>query len=66
MIGRYETYYHSGNKASELELKNGKIQGEGKVYYENGKLYMIVEYENNMMKTIKKMYSIDGKEISLK
>ena len=43
--GKTETkvsYYENGSKKEEIELKEGKRHGTLKLYYKNGKLFLIL------------------------
>jgi antitoxin component YwqK of YwqJK toxin-antitoxin module/S1-C subfamily serine protease len=46
--GKSITYYETGEKESELNFINGKIEGLYKEYYQSGKLYSVVSYTNGL------------------
>jgi len=60
-IGKW-TYYHKDGKTilSEERYVNGKINGESKVYYANGKLTEVMHYVNGKLNGNYKRYSSRG------
>jgi antitoxin component YwqK of YwqJK toxin-antitoxin module len=41
------TYYDNGNKESNINYKNGKVNGLVRMWYKNGKLHVEAQYKNN-------------------
>jgi len=60
-IGKW-IFYHKDGKTIMLEefYKNGKLNGESKVYYANGKLTEVLHYTNGKLNGNYKRYSIRG------
>ena len=46
-----------------MNVKNGILDGEAKLYYENGKLKLVATNKNGKMNGIVTTYSEDGKVI---
>jgi antitoxin component YwqK of YwqJK toxin-antitoxin module len=66
-------YDSTGNKIAEYQVKNGLKNGLAKIYYDNGNLYSVRFYEDNIMygtvyyfnqngDSLKTNASINGKE----
>jgi len=66
MLGKWHIgkwiFYHKDGKSilSEEFYKNGKINGESKVYYANGKLTEVLHYLNGKLNGNYKRYSVRG------
>ncbi|MGD8837857.1 MAG: hypothetical protein PVJ84_12740 [Desulfobacteraceae bacterium] len=41
------TYYDNGNKESNINYRNGKVNGLAQMWYKNGKLHVEAQYRNN-------------------
>lgn len=46
--GRYVIYYNNGAVKEELNIKEGRLNGEDTKYFENGKKMEVGHYENNL------------------
>lgn len=58
--GRFIDYYSSGRKKGEGTLKNGKIDGVRKMYYQNGKLIVERNYLQSVPNGLETEYYEDG------
>lgn len=54
-------YYPNGNVKETCSLRNGKLSGEYKCFYENGNLYGEGEYRHNYPIGVWRTYYPDGK-----
>lgn len=45
--GKYTRFYNSGAKNEECTFEQDSLQGERKLYYENGQLQVVENYKNN-------------------
>jgi len=60
-VGKWVFYHKDGKTVMTEEFyKNGKIDGESKVYYANGKLTEVLHYSNGKLNGNYKRYSILG------
>ncbi len=58
--GKVVEYYPSGNKKLELEYNQGRLEGKGYAYYENGKMLAEGEFENGLRSGTYRFYSEKG------
>jgi antitoxin component YwqK of YwqJK toxin-antitoxin module len=58
--GKFIDYYYSGRIQGEGILKNGKLEGLRKMYYQNGKLSVERYYTNSISDGLEKEYYEDG------
>lgn len=58
--GKFIDYYYSGRIQGEGILKNGKLEGLRKMYYQNGKLSVERNYSNSISDGLEKEYYEDG------
>ena len=59
--GVYKTYYSNGNVRMEIESKNGKPNGEGKFYNENGSLNYSAHFIDGVLDGVMLNYYPDGR-----
>lgn len=53
-------FYSEGNVWSETPMRNGMVHGAKKVYYMNGDILRVVEYQNDTENGIITDYTPDG------
>jgi antitoxin component YwqK of YwqJK toxin-antitoxin module len=58
--GKFIDYYYSGKKQGDGILKNGKVDGLRKMYYQNGNLLRELYYNNSVPNGLDKGYYEDG------
>lgn len=58
--GKFIDYYYSGKKQGEGTLKNGKVDGIRKMYFQNGTLSNELHYSNSIPNGLDKAYYEDG------
>jgi antitoxin component YwqK of YwqJK toxin-antitoxin module len=54
------TYFDNGNMESEVDYKNGKVNGWARMWYKNGKLHVEATYKNNKTHGIRTAYHENG------
>ena len=54
--GKSITYYETGEKKSEFNYANGKIEGLHKIYYKSGKLFAVTNYKNSLRQSYNSFY----------
>lgn len=59
--GKYYTYHENGKVATDFNIKEGKIAGEAKFFYESGELLESGEYVNGLKNGVWTKVSKDGK-----
>ena len=58
--GRFIDYYYSGRIQGEGIMKNGKLEGIRKMYFQNGKISVERNYTNSISDGLEKEYYEDG------
>jgi antitoxin component YwqK of YwqJK toxin-antitoxin module len=58
--GMYIEYFKTGNKQLEIDLVNNKYEGESREYYEDGKLFCVGPYHNDLSEGAFTFYNKDG------
>lgn len=54
------TYFENGNKESEVNYKNGKVNGWARMWYKNGQLHVEAKYKNNKTHGTRTAYHENG------
>ena len=58
--GKFIDYYYSGRIQGDGIMKNGKLEGMRKMYYQNGKLSVERNYTNSISEGLEKEFYEDG------
>ncbi|MCP3876121.1 MAG: hypothetical protein GY699_23620 [Desulfobacteraceae bacterium] len=54
------TYFKNGDKGSEVNYKNGKVNGWARMWYESGQLHLEATYKNSKTHGIRTAYHENG------
>jgi hypothetical protein len=65
ILGRQEkvkefVYFESGRKESEVDYRDGKVNGWARMWYENGQLFLEATYKNSKAQGVRNAYHKNG------
>jgi antitoxin component YwqK of YwqJK toxin-antitoxin module len=55
------TYFENGHKYTEVDYKNGKVNGWARMWYENGNLHLEATYKDNKTHGVRNAYHENGR-----
>jgi antitoxin component YwqK of YwqJK toxin-antitoxin module len=55
------SYFQNGNKNTEVDYKNGKVNGWARMWYENGKLHVEATYKDNKTHGVRNAFHPNGR-----